>query len=166
MLARDFSLDEVVWPVCITTLEMGEESAPTEGVPDMPEGNGGGGGTGSAHRDDNFGTVGRCGGGRGGSATYSCPQRLRPHHRQVSRPEQQQQERRKAKAASAFESATLLSWAMKESGTCVDRPIREVSFPGTLLLLELLGSFNEPLDGVNWPPARETLVLGELLTRV
>ncbi len=55
-------------------------------------------------------------------------------------------------------------WAGRPTGTCFDRPIREVPFPRTLLHLELLGSFDEPLDGISWPPL-ETLAFGEMFNQ-
>ena len=42
----------------------------------------------------------------------------------------------------------------------------ELALPAGLRQLELLGSFNEPVDQVSWPPGLELLVLGETgLTR-
>eukprot|EP00903_Cladosiphon_okamuranus_P019590 g18017.t1 len=56
-------------------------------------------------------------------------------------------------------------WARRAGGTCCDRPLREVSLPQALVHLELLGPFNDPVEGVQWPPSNETLVFGELFNQ-
>ena len=165
---RAFTLEGVVWPAGMTSLEVGEEGV---GVSEVTDGG------------VRWGRV--CAGGRvsASSITKTCTEAAlaafsaataarfskairaaddgNPAGSSATLTSQQQPEAKKPPAPTATEAF----WAGRAGGTCYDRPIREVSLPPTLVHLELLGPFNDPLQGVEWPPALETLVFGELFNQ-